>query len=132
MNCCSRSDQFLAVTLGADNRTNGQGSEWDVRSEERVVDFYVGAPPECSAWDPLDPANLAVIAKGTNVTYFRGGDDSGRGDFCQSYTRRYGGTRSLLSDQTDGSMFRDYYCVNADMCRFFLGVGEPPTHSVSL
>ncbi|CAM9815043.1 unnamed protein product, partial [Ectocarpus fasciculatus] len=67
--------------------TNGRGSEWDVRSEQRVYDFDVGAPPARSAWDPADPSNFAVISRGGNDTYLMRNDDSGRGGFRKGYTR---------------------------------------------
>lgn len=70
------------------HRTNGRGSEWDVRSEKRVADFDVGAPPACSAWDPANPANLAVVSRGANETYLLRHEDSSTGRFRKGYTRR--------------------------------------------
>lgn len=49
----------------------------------------VGAPPACSAWDPSDPTNLAVVSRGANETYLMRNDEPGRGRFRRGYTRRY-------------------------------------------
>lgn len=61
-----------------------------MRSEQRVYDFDVGAPPARSAWDPADPSNFAVISRGGNDTYLMRNDDSGRGGFRKGYTRCLG------------------------------------------
>lgn len=69
---------------------NGNGSEWDIKSEERVQGYHVGAPPECSAWDPSNQSNLAVVSKGANTIHLLRKDDGGKqGRFSKGYTRRY-------------------------------------------
>lgn len=61
-----------------------------MRSEQRVYNFDVGAPPARSAWDPADPSNFAVISRGGNDAYLMRNDDSGRGGFRKGYTRCLG------------------------------------------
>jgi len=91
--------------------TNGHGSEWDVRSEERVNDFDVGASPACSAWDPVDARNLAVVSRGANETYLVRNDDPGKGTFRKGYTRRCAYSWSA-KHWTQGLMF--IVLINAD------------------
>lgn len=53
------------------------------------MEFKVGASPACSAWDPTDQSNLAVISKGVNETYLLRKGDRGTGEFRKGYSRRY-------------------------------------------
>ena len=76
-----------------------------MRSEERILEFKVGASPACSAWDPTDHSNLAVISKGTNETYLLRKGDRGTGGFRKGYSRRYSYLMHNLRAMSRGSFF---------------------------
>lgn len=60
-----------------------------MQSEEQIMEYNVGAPPVCTAWDPSDQSNLAVISKGSNATYILRKDEPGQGKFRKCFVRRY-------------------------------------------
>lgn len=76
-----------------------------MRSEERILEFKVGASPACSAWDPTDQFNLAVISKDTNETYLLRKGDRGTGGFRKGYSRRYSCLLHYMRAMSPGSFF---------------------------
>lgn len=76
-----------------------------MRSEEQILEFKVGASPACSAWDPTDQFNLAVISKDLNETYLLRGGDRGTGGFRKGYSRRYSCLMHCMRAMSPGSFF---------------------------